>query len=131
LAALTFFFDRNIGKRLPEALMHLQPPFAVRWHLKEGFAHDMPHDRWMEIVGPKGWIVIGQDWKFHIRENELKAIKQHAIRCFYLPGTGASKWDTYCRIIRSHKRLMDVSKREKPPFIFDLKGNGHLKRVPI
>jgi len=128
---LTFYFDRNIGKRLPEALVHLQPPFDVRWHQKEGFRHDMPDDEWMEIVGPKGWIVLSQDWKFHLREVEIEAVKQHSIKCFYLPGSGATKWDTYCQLIRSHKRLMELADAEVAPFIFDVKRNGHLKRIVL
>ncbi len=109
--------------------MHLQPPFDVCWHNKEGFAHNMPDDKWMEVVGPRGWIVFSQDWKFHIRDVELEAVKQHNIKCFYLPGSGATKWATYCQLIRSHARLIEIAQNEAPPFIYDVKRNGHLKRI--
>jgi hypothetical protein len=131
LAKLTFFFDRNIGKKLPEALLHLNPPFEVRWHQKEGFAHNTPDDEWMAVIGPKRWVVVGQDWKFHLRDQELAAVRAHQIKCFYLPGSGSSRWDTYCQFIRSHKRLMAYAESRDPPFIFDLKLNGHLRPVPI
>lgn len=131
MTKLTFYFDRNIGTRLPQALVQLKPPFEVRWHNKERFRHDMPDDEWMERVGPKGWVVISQDWKFHIRDVEIAAVKQHKIRCFYLPGSGATKWTTYCQLIRSHLRLMQLAATEDAPFIFDVKKNGHLKRIDL
>lgn len=127
----TFYFDRNVGKKLPEALTHLSPPFSVKWHQREKFAHDMPDDVWMAKVGPKGWFVVGQDWKFHLREIEKAAVKQHSIGCFYLPGSGSTKWETYCRFIRAHKRLLEIAHSEKPPFIFDLKANGHIKQIAL
>ncbi len=128
---ITFFFDRNIGVKLPQALTHLKPPFEVRWHQKEGFRHDTPDDEWMHTIGPRGWVVVGQDWKFHIRDSEKEAIKQHSIKCFYLPGSGSTKWETYCRFVRSHQRLIRRAEEEAAPFIFDLKANGHLKAVPL
>jgi hypothetical protein len=131
LGKLTFFFDRNIGVKLPQALLHLAPPFQVKWHAQEGFQHDLPDDEWLAIVGQKGWIVVGQDWKFHIRDSEILAVKQHSIKCFYLPASGATKWETFCRVIKSHSKMLEVARKETAPFIFDLKSNGRLVKVKL
>ncbi|MEM6888463.1 MAG: hypothetical protein AAF636_10035 [Pseudomonadota bacterium] len=128
---LTFYFDRNIGNKLPQALTQLRPPFDVRWHDKEKFPHDMPDDEWMAIVGPKDWVVVGQDWKFHLIDAELKAIRQHSMKCVYLPGSGQTRWETYCRFVRSHKRIIEKCVSEKAPLILDLKLNGHLRKIAI
>lgn len=131
MAKLTFFFDRNIGTKLPQALKQLSPPFEVRWHQKEGYNHDMPDDEWLEKVGSLGWVVISQDWKFHLRENELLAIKAHRVKCVYLPGSGSTRWETYCRFVSSHKRITEACGIEKAPFILDLKKNGHLRKIDL
>jgi hypothetical protein len=115
--------------KLPQALLHLDPPFGVRWHQKEGFPGNMPDDDWLAVVGPKGWIVVGQDWKFHVRESELLAIKQHSVKCFYLPASGSTKWESFCRMIRSHSQMLEKAANEPAPFIYDLKASGRLVKV--
>ena len=129
MTKVTFYFDRNIGKKLPQALRHLNPPFEVKWHNEEKFPHDMPDDEWLAIVGPGKGTVITQNWKYHLREPELRAIKDHNVKCFYLPASGASKWDLYCLFVKSHKRIIEFSKSHSAPFVFDLKSNGHIKTV--
>lgn len=128
---LTFYFDRNVGVKLPQALVQLSPPFDVKWHNQMKFPHDMPDDEWLSVVGPKGWVVIGKDWKFHLIDAELQAVRQHKIRCLYLPGSGQTRWDTYCRLIRSHKRIIERCLTEEPPYILDLKMNGQVRKIEI
>src|SRR5262245_11080780 len=60
----------------------MRPPVLIKWHQDEGFAQDMPDDAWISIVCPRKWVVLSQDSKFHLLENETLAIKQHGIRCF-------------------------------------------------
>lgn len=128
---LTFYFDRNIGRRLPEALIHLRPPFEVKWHNGEKFPPNMPDDEWMAIVGGKGWIVISQDYKFHMENFENFAVKQHGLKCFYLPDTGARAWTTAYAFIRAHNRMLDLCNLQSAPFIYDLKSNGRLTKVKL
>lgn len=131
MGKLTFYFDRNLGKRMPEALIHLKAPFDVRWHKGEKFADDMPDDEWMAIVGAKGWIVLSQDFKFHKPEFEYEAVKQHSIKCFYLPDATARTWKTLCALTRSHERMMQRCLSTPAPFIFRLNANGRLTQVNL
>ena len=104
---------------------------GIRWHQEQLFAKDMPDDEWMEIVGPRGWVVLSQDRKFHVRENELLAVKQHNIRCFYLPCASDDRWVSLCHIVRRHEKMMELAVTIPPPFIYELKGNGRLYKVKI
>ena len=131
MGQLTFYFDRNVGTRLPAALNGLRPPFRVAWHQNQGFAADLPDDEWMHIVGPRQWVVVSQDRKFHKMENELAAVRQHSLRCFYLPCASDGTWATLCNIIRAHERMMEIARSQPAPFIYDLRRNGRLYRVPI
>jgi hypothetical protein len=87
VAPLTFYFDRNFGKRFPEALAHMRPPFTVEYHHSRtnNFPQNMRDDIWLEICGRRGWIVFSHDQKFHSVVAEATALKQHSVGCFYLP----------------------------------------------
>jgi hypothetical protein len=52
---LTFYFDRNFGKRFPEVIKRARPPFAVEYHHdpknKFKFAEDEEDDSWISKGG--------------------------------------------------------------------------------
>lgn len=126
---LTLYFDRNFGKRLPNALAKLRPPVEIRWHQGQRFHQDMPDDEWMKIVGARGWVVLTQDLKFHLIEHEIEAIRQHQIRCFYFPDANVGMWNTLCTFLRVHKRLLKLASETKAPFIFRVHANGSIREV--
>lgn len=66
---MTFFFDRNIGRHIPQALLHLRPPVRVEFHDRH-FAPNTMDDVWLTDVGIRGWTVIAQDYKFHTRPSD-------------------------------------------------------------
>jgi hypothetical protein len=81
---MVLFFDRSVGKTIPEMLIALKIPIQVEYHQKH-FIPDEEDDVWLPIIGNNGWVVIGHD-QYHRKENELMAIKQYDIGCFYLWG---------------------------------------------
>jgi hypothetical protein len=131
LGELTFFFDRTFGKRLPRALASLKPPMEIRWHQGQNFPANMPDDEWLAIAGQKGWVVLSQDLRFHLRENELEAIKQHAARCFYFPCASEDRWFSMRLFVRGHTRIMSLADMNAGPFIFSLKKNGQFYPVTL
>lgn len=131
MGSLTFFFDRTFGCRLPKALASLKPPVRIRWHQDEGFPNEMPDDEWMAIVGPKKWVVLSQDRKWHTIEAEAAAIKQHGLRCFYFPCASDDRWVSLSHFVRRQQRMQDLSHKMNPPFIYHLKRNGRFYPVPL
>jgi hypothetical protein len=128
---LVFFFDRTFGTRLPKALASLKPPVLIRWHQEQGFALNMEDDAWMAIVGPRKWIVLSQDQKFHLRQNELLALKQHAIRCFYMPCAQDDRWVSMCHIASRHSKIMHLARNNAGPFVFEMKDNRQFYPVKL
>ena len=126
---LVFFFDRTFGTRLPKALASLDTPFTVKYHQSEGFRDNMPDDEWLGIIGPRKWICLSQDRKWHLVQAELLAIKQHAIKCFYLPNV--HRWTTMCQITARHETIMNLSRANAGPFVFELKGNSRFYPVKL
>jgi hypothetical protein len=81
---MVFFFDRNIGKSIPKALKLVKlfvPAVAtscderaeVELH-QDHFGQETPDDEWLAEVGD------------HRMQQELAALKQYHIACFYLWG---------------------------------------------
>lgn len=115
--------------RLPGALARLKPPVKIKWHQEQKFAPNMPDDEWMGIVGPRGWVVLSQDRKWHVRENEREAVRQHSLKCFYFPS--ANRWQSLCQIIGKHEKMMEIVATNDGPFIYELKGNSRFYKVEV
>lgn len=122
MAALTLFFDRNIGLRVPKALRILRPPVGIKIHQEVGFDKEAPDDEWLAKVGAKGWVVITQDRKFHEVTLELAAVQTHSVRCFYLHGGSDVVWSTFCNFITVFPRIIEIAEQEPTPFIYQVKG---------
>lgn len=143
---LTLYFDRNIGWKVPEAMrllglkniVHHNTPRqhvglnAIR-NQKGLFANEETDDSWLKFVGEKGWIVLTQDSKFHKKgfENELSAIKQFNVGCFYVWGAEALKWDKMVSLCKAYDNIIEASKTTAKPFIYSCSKGGSLTQIPI
>jgi hypothetical protein len=142
----TLYFDRNIGWRVPEAMRLLGLKNVVhhntdRTHIglkpikgqKGLFADDETDDSWLKFVGEKGWIVLTQDSKFHKTgfENELSAIKQFSVGCFYIWGAEADKWQKMIALCKAYENIAEASQTTAKPFIYSCAKGGSLTQIPI
>jgi hypothetical protein len=133
VAALTFYFDRNFGNRLPEALARIQPPFLVEYHhsKKNNFPKELRDDQWLEICGKRGWIACSHDRKFHDIAVEAMAIKQHNVGAFYLPGASDPSWYKLCYLIKAYPKIDKAIKETRKPFIYRLHPSLRLERIKL
>ena len=129
MGKLTFYFDRNFGTRLPKALAWVKPPVKIEWHQNQRFPQEMPDDEWLEIVGKRGWVVFSHDRKFHSEATEIAAIQQHSVGCFYLPGASESTWRKLSIFVRAFGRIFEITKSQSPPYVYDVRLNGRIKKV--
>lgn len=125
---MILFFDRDTGTSLPKALRILKVP--VCYH-QEHFAKNEPDDRWMPVVGHNQWILIGHDSQHHLKPNELYAVKQYNLGCFYLWGGNASRWEKMRCFARAFDRIMTAINITKRPFIYRVDSRGILKSVEL
>ncbi|MDB5819082.1 MAG: hypothetical protein JWQ11_2722 [Rhizobacter sp.] len=146
---LTLYFDRNVGRRLPEALKLLQLDGVAtvihhhteRRHLQMShktrtqqlFAPDETDDRWLKYVGERGWVVVSQDYKFHKAgyEAELSAIKQFKVRCFYLWGSCEPTHAKALCFLRAFPKMLHAARASSDPFIVRVGKLGRLSSVVI
>jgi hypothetical protein len=132
VASLTFYSDRNFGKRFPEALAHMQPPFKVEWHHSKtnNFPQNMRDDQWLEICGKNGWIVFSHDQKFHSITAEAMAIKQHNVGCFYLPGATLKTFDKVQLFFNAYARIASLAAGTRP-FLYRVMPSGKINSVRL
>ncbi len=126
----TLFFDRDVGKRLPEALSRLRLPVDIEMH-RNYFAQGSSDNEWLPVVGARGWVVIGHDRRHHTEEGELASIIDHNVRDFYLWGGSAPTWEKARCFLRAFEAIQEAILEIDPPFIFDVLEDGRLRRVPI
>jgi len=125
---MILFFDRSMGTSIPKALALLKPPVEVVYH-EQRFRPDEEDDQWLPEVGSWGWVVIGHDYKYHRMPNELAALKQYQVGCFYLWGAEAKKWDTMRLFARAFDRIVDAAEITPRPFVYRVEKGGRL--IPV
>lgn len=89
----------------------------------------MPDDEWLDIVGPKGWIVCSHDAKWLDETAARKAIEQHKIGCFYLWGASSIGFFKMKSLAHNYDKIARVCSSEKRPFIYRVTAGNRLKKV--
>jgi hypothetical protein len=142
---LTFYFDRNFGRGLPESLsclrlkvVHHHTPKALlnmpcRNRKDPLFLPNASDDEWLSFVGQKGWVAFSHDKKFHKPgyELELAALKQFNVACFYLWGAKARPHEKARCFLRAYDKIVHAVQTTQRPFIYNVDEAGKLLRVPI
>jgi PIN like domain len=130
--ALTFYFDRNFGKRFPLALMAASPPFRIEYHHSDTnrLKHNIDDDRWLELCGKKKWIAFSQD-KLDKLPLEAMAVRQHNVAAFSLWGAQLPVWNKVCHFMNAYSRMNTIIKNEKPPYLYRVRSNLRFVRVNL
>lgn len=119
---MTLFFDRCVGKQVPELLEGCG--LAVASHDMH-FATTTTDEELLEAVGKQRWAFITVDERIARRRSQRQAIADHRVRCFLLCGAaGRTAWHKI-RIIARHWDLIEAeTAKEDGAFLFRLHLNG-------
>ena len=137
---LILFWDKNLPKTIPESLRNLNPKVGDETLGIEIYLEHFPmsdrepeggDDRWLPTVGEQGWFVVTQDWALHTKQNQLLAIKQHMVGCFYLWGATEPKWEILRCFARGYDRILAAATATSRPFIFRVTRTGLLWSIPL
>lgn len=102
---------------------------GIRWHQEQQFPQDMDDDQWMAIVGPRGWVVLSQDRKWHVIDAEKAAVLQHNLKCVYLPD--GDRWELLCILTRHHTKVLDAISGKDGPYIIEVLRNGVIREIDL
>lgn len=144
LASPTLYFDRSLGKALPEALRLLQVPNVIHHHSapeiaglhrRRGhnglFVDNAPDDEWLSFAGQRGWIAFSQDYSMHREAAPLAAIRQNNTKVFYLWGAEASRWAKMRSFADAFDRIIAEAAAANGPFVRRISKAGKVEVVPI
>jgi hypothetical protein len=109
---VTFFFYRNFGRKVPEALRLLG--LDVVWHDEQGLAPHTTDEEWLAIAGSAGWIVVTHD--IHISSNlaERQALADAGVGCFVLAGGKVAKWEKVRTLASAWPQLLSKLTPPRP-----------------
>ena len=132
---MILFWDKNLPKTIPQALLTLNLSAGTEYYLSHFPLSDTykegGDDWWLARVGAGGWTVLTQDWSFHTKDPELRAVKDYKIGCFYLWGPKAPKWEILRCFARAYDRIIEADAITPKPFIYWVSKTGILKPEPI
>ena len=134
----------DVGRSIPEALRdlgltnvyhHQIDPVKCGEKPRPGyrglFAPEEDDDVILRFCGERKWVVVSQDYKYHLLENEREAIKQSSVGVFYLWGANATKWETFRVFAQAYPKLITLGQGTSRPFIFKIAANGRFCSVNI
>ncbi len=133
---MTLFWDKNIPKTIPEILLKLNLPTGIEYYLKHfplsDFEPEGGDDKWFAQIAAMGWTtIISQDYRFHTKDNERFALRQHKLGCFYLWGASETKWEILRCFARAYDNIVEAAATTPRPFIYRVIRSGNLRQVVI
>jgi predicted nuclease of predicted toxin-antitoxin system len=124
-----FFFDRNLGKRVPEALEN--DGWLVETH-DDHFAQDASDETLFHEVSARGWIFITQDKRIRFRAAERHALLEYGLRTFSLVSTAnLSASETIEVLRRAHQAIEETVATIDGPWVFGIYKDGSLRPLNV
>lgn len=108
-----YFTDRDLGNRFPEILR--SAGLTVEQH-KDHFADDAPDEKWLTVVGARGWVVLTHDRRIRYKPNERDAVIRHRVALLVI--VGAAPYPYLARaFVATLPRIERFLVAHEPPFI--------------
>ena len=125
---MTYFFDRSLGKRLPQVFK--ARGIAAITH-DDLFAQATADVTWLQIAGERGWIAITKDDPIRHNTNERRALIENAVGCFVLANANASGAQMEQALSLAWEGIEQIVRDEAQPFLYIISLDGQLRRVSL
>ena len=132
---MVLFWDKNLGKKIPKALKTLKLGIDIEYYREQFPQKDKEpengDDFWMKPIGENGWAVTTQDYELHKKKNELFALKQYSLGCFYIWGGTATRWEIMRCFAKAYDRILEADANTPKPYVYRILKNGTLKQIEL
>ena len=125
---MTFFFDRSMGRKIPQAFSLLGLDAIAH---DDHFDQATPDDVWLAAVGQRGWTVITKDDRIRFNQAERAALIAHAVGCFIVSRRNAPRWQLAQSLLRAWDDIARIADTEARPFLYAVYRDGSLRRWPL
>jgi hypothetical protein len=127
LASLTFFLDRNLGKRLvADALRATGATVEVH---DDHFDQDASDEQWLVDVGNRGWVVISQDEGIRRNELELRAYRAARVRGFIVTATGLTGRQLGELLVLHLRGMVRRTVKQPGPCLYTISKSGVIQKL--
>ena len=123
---LTFFCDRNLGRRVPAALR--TSGWVVEIH-DDHFAQDTKDVDLLPAVAERNWVFVTQDSMIRYRSAETRAWREAGLRVFVVVTANLKAEETAGILEKARPRIDEIAASEQPPFIDRVGKDGSVRRV--
>ena len=122
-----FFFDRNLGHRVPEALR--ADGWLVEVH-DDHFREDTPDTVILGEIARRGWVLVTQDRRIRKRASELEALLEHDVRAFFIASTANLSAAQTIDVLRRAERAMTTALNElDAPFVVAIYKDANTRQI--
>lgn len=126
---VTFFFDRSIGKAVPEALRAVRVA-AVSHDAQYRAQQIVPDETWIEQQTELGHVLVTKDKGIRHRDSEKAAIRSAGARLLVLTDKRATRLRMLRAIMIAWPKMMNIIGTEPTgPWIVTVGAGGALKKV--
>jgi hypothetical protein len=129
LDAAVFYLDESIYSRiLSEELQRVG--MTVR-RPRIDVPAGTPDATWLAIAGAQAWIVLMRDQRVKHRALEIQSLRDARVGAFVLTAGQATAQSTAVVILSKLKKIVNISRSERKPFLYTLGIGGALSKVKI
>lgn len=122
---MTYFFDRNLGRKIPHELS-LRGIDAVAHD--DHFDQDTPDDTWLAEVGGRGWTVITKDDRIRFNAAERSALITYGVGCFAIMRRNATRQELLEILDTAWHTIEAISTSEARPFLYAVYKDGSVRK---
>jgi hypothetical protein len=90
-----------------------------------------PDATWLAIAGAQAWIVLMRDQRVKHRALEIQSLRDARVGAFVLTAGQATAQSTAVVILSKLKKIVNISRSERKPFLYTLGIGGALSKVKI
>lgn len=124
---ITLFVDRCAWSRLLGVALDAIGAHYIPHH--QLFAPAAPDEKWLEVAGREGWVVLTRDKHIRRRPAELEAFQTHQVTVFVLAAGNASAAETAELITSLYKKIQRLAAQAKPPVMYSVTRSGISKPI--
>jgi len=124
--SVTYFCDRNLGKKFPQKLLELGLSVVLHDDL---FPPDTPDEDWLPHVSAQGWVVLTLDTRLRYTEVEKETILRYRTRVILLPKNRGKGWLLALaeEFSQAQPKVTRFLEKNPPPLVARFRLNPHKK----
>jgi len=128
LPELVLFLDHCLGTSIVASALRAE---GIRVEvLSDHFPQYTPDEKWLPIVGERGWIVLTKDQRIRHREVERQALLRGGVGAFVLTAGEISGSQIASAFVAAYPRMRRICRDVPRPFVATISVRGEVRVLP-